>query len=745
MPSFFYGGNERHGPYYTGTRRWDDYLLDMIAAVEDAGDRITDEVSRSAAQAAKDAARARQSAESASAAHTDALREVRETAEWGFTLLYDQSEQQIAWLTEISEQLDGIARTLRSPQRTRCREQIRAGHDLMLRGYYGKALVRFEAALALDDTDFQLQLLLGKLLLYGRNARESVVDVPRAISSLELAMDYASTERIAVEAAGDVQAAAQRHLGIGLFVAAGEADRAGAPEVAERYLQKALQVLRPPRSRAAAFVRARCLAVLGREQEAVAAIRELADGRLGYARLAAENPELARIEAIQHLTGAILEAPGPLTMRALKALRDAEDHLVGLERFRREGIKPFSAAGGKQSLLSLHEQFMRGIVDYAEVVSTTNDIVATTRSRWMSSVNDRTRQLESELSRIRGAIGHAQSRASRTADFDLGFIALSMIGWFVLFTIIILVLEFASGDAEAGATNRVAALRLWGHAFWVSIVLGVAIPLSRMVWYAVDSESMEAPLRAWVPALEGELEVLRHLRVAGGPIALPPVVLPGQVPPGPAVEQKRAPAQAYRSVALIVAAVAGIALLYSRAQGGSDPGPVTSGSGFAAAALPAPSPEEIQETVAVIRRRFAETSDGLSSMRQRTLSSPPAVAYYVRDPMAAYPKKIVWIRLGDSRPGVSEYYLEDGKLYFVYAHGRGQMGEWSERLYFDANGTLIRRLSNGAERSLSESRQIAESEQRMFKELVVRPFRDWQSTNCGGCDVLYMMRRQARM
>ncbi|HEY7769567.1 hypothetical protein, partial [Longimicrobium sp.] len=189
---------------------------------------MADEVSRSTAQAASDATKTRRAIEDASLSQAGAVREVREAAEWGLSLLFEQGEEQAEWLAQISRQLDGIARALRSPQRTRCRELVRAGNDLMLRGHFRKALERFEAALVYDDTDFHLQLLLGKLLLYGRNARESVVDVARAVGALESALDYSLTERKAEEAATKVRIDAQRHLGIGLFVAGTEASVVGA-------------------------------------------------------------------------------------------------------------------------------------------------------------------------------------------------------------------------------------------------------------------------------------------------------------------------------------------------------------------------------------------------------------------------------------------------------------------------------------------------------------------------------------
>jgi tetratricopeptide (TPR) repeat protein len=687
------------------------------------GGRLDETISRSNAKIAE-----------AVAEQTNAVLETRRSTEWGLAMIHEQSSVQTSWIKAISKQLDGIARVLQTPKRTRSRELIAEGHDLMLRGHYHKALDRFDTALKLDDVDFQLHLLRGKLLLYGRNARESVVSLPGAVESLSYAMEYASTERTAAEAAREVQTDAQRHLGIALFVSGREARRAGDDAAANRHLQSAVQVLQPSRSRGATFVLARCLAALGRDDEATALVRAIADGRLGYAQLAARDADLGRIEAIQHLTGAILEDPGPLTKQALDALRGAENVLSRIEGFRREGVEPVPVSEWKQSVDALHGQFTCGVIDYQDVVSATEQIVAAARSRWRGALEARRGALATQLDRVRYAVDKARSKVL-VPDIGLESMAIKWGVSFVVLTILIFIGEMASGDAEPYASEWFPALALWGHSLWLSLVLAVGVPELFVRWQQTIADSIEEPVRAWLPALEEELGVLGRLRASGEPVTLPRPRLPGPVPPGPKLGEPN-PLRATLAVSpWILAPAFGVlcllglqarspapaSLVASSSEGDST---TTTTTTTAESAVPT-----VGESVTEIRRRFARTNSALPAMRQMYVSSPPAIQFL---PTSGHsPEKVVRIRAGDQRRGISEYYLQNGRAYFIYAHGFDGDESWSERLYYDDQGMLIRRLANGRERSVSESQHVSEPERQALDVILALPSGGWQNVTPG--------------
>jgi hypothetical protein len=450
---------------------------------------------------------------------------------------------------------------------------------------------------------------------------------------------------------------------------------------------------------------------------------------------------------MQSLTETILKNPGARTRKALEAWDSADQALDGLGTFHREGIAVFASTEWKQKLLSIYEEFLRGKVDYRDVVAATARVVEAARERWRGALARRSAQLRSELSRVQSDIHAARAHGPRSA-LDAETLAIHIAAWFLLFTIIAAGLEIGSRDTYTHE-NRFPAMMFWAHSVWISVLLGVGIPIVRRTCRSTVAESMEAPLRDWVPALEQEITYIEKLRAAGGPVAVPALGLPGKVPPGPRLGRRPRWPELVAVGAWLPAAVVGIAvvlILRSWAESTSvvhqvAPAaamPVSTSGGEGAESI---SPQEIEESILGIRRRFIETNKRLTSMEPRYVMSPPAIGYFASGESESLPQKIVWIRRGDSRRGISEYYLRAGQLDFVYAHGRTAQGEWSERLYYHRTGSLIRRLADGAEQPLAESWGVSDAERDVLRQLL-QPYKAWHGLNCQGCDPLEWLRNE---
>lgn len=402
-----HGGGEGIGPYYNGSRKWDDYLLDIqeaarsgFAASVGATESLALEISRASLAAGK----------RHDAGNQVAL-ELRDSVQWGLALLHERAEGQSGWLARISEQLDDIARTLRSPHLTRAREQVRIGQDLMLRGYYGRALATFNKALKLHDVDWHLQLLMGELLLYGRSPSENVVDVGGSLECLELSIEYASTDRNGEDAAEQCILIAQKHLARAAVILADEYKQSGRANERENVLTRVLSQLGPRYLHCTLFTRARILAKLGRSDEAFEVIFGLADGRIAYARLAEEDPDLGAISTIQGLAIALLRNPPPRTAEALAALQRAEEKLVAASAFRgvgdtRVAIDPTVHL----RLLDVRSKFESGWFEYEEAIRLADGIRKEVIHAWEQALDSLRAPVKARLQRYERDLEKAESR-----------------------------------------------------------------------------------------------------------------------------------------------------------------------------------------------------------------------------------------------------------------------------------------------------------------------------------------------
>ena len=136
------GSNSLLRPYYYGERSWDRYLLDIQEAVEEGNRLRTKTLEVSQEQSAE---LRRQTAEYVRVHETlqDGLDEMRSEFQWGFSLIVDRMDRQIALVTKVVAKLDEIHKTLRSPLMTQARELFQIGRERTSKALLDKALEAF--------------------------------------------------------------------------------------------------------------------------------------------------------------------------------------------------------------------------------------------------------------------------------------------------------------------------------------------------------------------------------------------------------------------------------------------------------------------------------------------------------------------------------------------------------------------------------------------------------------------------
>ncbi len=266
-------------PYYYGAHKWDNYLVDIqetIAGLKTSNNTTVSEVSGS-------------DVDELSFTLSDLSSSIEDLGakfEWGLTLLIDGQERQIKLLNQIVGQLDAIREAVQLPSTTRARELFSLGQNDVRNGFLPEALKKFLAAEQINEVNFPLQLQIGKLLLYGKNQTDDVIDLAKAEKHLLLASRYA----------GHLSKKWVKYHGISLFHAAvaayliGEREKlAGRSDSMQKCLERALVAIgfaaqSWPEGSELYYLAAKCHALLGQEAESLANLVILAERDLiGYA------------------------------------------------------------------------------------------------------------------------------------------------------------------------------------------------------------------------------------------------------------------------------------------------------------------------------------------------------------------------------------------------------------------------------------------------------------------------------
>lgn len=148
--------------------------------------------------------------------------ELRAEFSYGMGLVLEQLRIQNRILDGILDRLDAIHETLKHPLLTQARELSKIGMDRTLKGLLQEGLEALLESAEKNRTDFLVQLQIGKLYLYGRNATDDVIDPPKAEEHLRLSARYANSEISHLPDAAKYCAEAFLHAAIACYAQANE-------------------------------------------------------------------------------------------------------------------------------------------------------------------------------------------------------------------------------------------------------------------------------------------------------------------------------------------------------------------------------------------------------------------------------------------------------------------------------------------------------------------------------------------
>jgi tetratricopeptide (TPR) repeat protein len=322
-------------PYHYGERRWDNYLLDLHESL-DANAGTSQQILQAqehAAEIYREQADELQQQTIELEAIRDSLDEIQADLRWGFNVVVDRLDRQIAVFSEAVKALDAIHKTLQSPLMTQAKELFDWGEDRFHKGLYDKALDAFLHSEQKNEVNFLLQLRIGTLFLEGRNRDCNVIDLPSAEKHLALADRYAQAEAKTVPNWREFSGEARYRAGIAAYLTGEQKQQAGDSDAMRACLERAVEHFQRSfqfrDNNRTIYSQAKCLALLGQKQEALSLFEILSDRNRKYLAEVTHDPDFDSIRNdIELVFKRAVENPGPLARNAKAKLDDVDKLLA---------------------------------------------------------------------------------------------------------------------------------------------------------------------------------------------------------------------------------------------------------------------------------------------------------------------------------------------------------------------------------------------------------------------------------
>ena len=314
--------------YYYGPKKWDDYLLDIQQAQDEASEAANEAAEEMNEELRKQTELLDRQVELSSEIR-DHLREMKLEMQWGFSLVVDRLEKQIKIVSDIALRLDSIHQTLKSPLITQATELWQLGEDYFKRGLLDRALEKFLQSEQKNDVFFPLQLRIGTLFLDGRNSECNVINLSEAERHLLLAARYALAEQKATENAIEYAGKAYYRAAQAAYLIGADDQRCGNIEGTKECLERALAHLVKaakywPEFQGVLFLRAKCYALLENKQEALECIRILSDTDRTFYSAAMEDGDFSTIrQDVDGVFRLAIDRPGPNASKARDVIAHA--------------------------------------------------------------------------------------------------------------------------------------------------------------------------------------------------------------------------------------------------------------------------------------------------------------------------------------------------------------------------------------------------------------------------------------
>lgn len=314
--------------YYYGDKKWDDYLLDIQGAQDDAREAAQEAAEEMIEELRKQSKLLDRQVELSSEIR-DHIREMKLEMQWGFGLVVDRLDKQTKLISDIAQKLGEIHQTLKSPLITQATELWQLGEDYFKRGLLDRALEKFLQSEQKNDVFFPLQLRIGTLFLDGRNSECNVINLTEAERHLLLAARYALAEQKITENAIEYAGKAYYRAAQAAYLIGADRQRcgdiAGTKECLERAMTHLLKAAKYwPEFRGILYLRAKCHALLGNKQDSLECIRVLSDTDRTFHSVAMEDGDFSAFrQDVDGIFRLAIDRPGPNASKAKDVIAHA--------------------------------------------------------------------------------------------------------------------------------------------------------------------------------------------------------------------------------------------------------------------------------------------------------------------------------------------------------------------------------------------------------------------------------------
>lgn len=204
---------------------------------------------------------------------------LRSSFNYGMLLIISKLEIQQKQFSGMLEKLNEIHTVLENPNRTEAREFRTMGLERLERKLLDKSLESFLQSLEKEDTDFFVQLQVGKLYLAGIDEDVDVIDIQKAEKHLRDAIRYAKADIEILPEAKKYYIEACFHGSVAYYLQAIEKLKENKKEEAEQFLNEAIILAKraveiSPNFSEALYYCAKYYTLLGNKEEAFKYLEE---------------------------------------------------------------------------------------------------------------------------------------------------------------------------------------------------------------------------------------------------------------------------------------------------------------------------------------------------------------------------------------------------------------------------------------------------------------------------------------
>lgn len=311
--------------YRYGTKKWDDYLLDIRYAVEKQGATISSQIRSSEILYAKQVEGQRATVEALAAINSD--------LSWGLQLIADSLSSTNTLLENIRSLLSHIAGILQSPTETRALELCKRGYAMLGKGWVQEAADDLHKSEELSRANPATHLALGKIYFYGKVQADEIGDLAAAERHFKLASKYAQGYESDSPSAVTIFNDARYELSRLLYVHSSELSLAKQASTARERLQECSRTLNSSMELRSRYLLAKVQARLGAREEAYDLLRGCADINRDYLRSATSDEDFRELaDSIENLDKELRNDANSQTGKLVRLIQSAHEDIANAKQ-----------------------------------------------------------------------------------------------------------------------------------------------------------------------------------------------------------------------------------------------------------------------------------------------------------------------------------------------------------------------------------------------------------------------------